>query len=74
MVLTLSFPSPYSELGLLPVISFFFCSVGPVLFAAYGLYEMCRFCKKRKDGSKTKEVEVHTEETELGEMLKADSV
>ena len=42
VVLSLTFPSPYSEVGLLPIISFFFCSTGPILFLVYAVYEMIR--------------------------------
>eukprot|EP00095_Tigriopus_kingsejongensis_P012735 snap_masked-scaffold43_size480169-processed-gene-3.6 protein:Tk12735 transcript:snap_masked-scaffold43_size480169-processed-gene-3.6-mRNA-1 annotation:"hypothetical protein DAPPUDRAFT_248773" len=42
VVLTMTFPSPYSEIGLFPVISFFFCSTGPILFVAFAAYELYR--------------------------------
>ncbi|XP_059085978.1 hepatic sodium/bile acid cotransporter-like [Tigriopus californicus] len=42
VVLTMTFPSPYSEIGLFPVISFFFCSTGPILFVVFGIYELYR--------------------------------
>ena len=38
-ILTLSFPSPLSEIGLVLVISFFFCSTGPILLVMCALYE-----------------------------------
>ena len=38
-ILSLSFPSPLAEIGLVPVISFFFCSTGPVLLVVYAFYE-----------------------------------
>ena len=38
-ILTLSFPSPLAEIGLVPVISFFFCSTGPILLVVYAFYE-----------------------------------
>jgi sodium/bile acid cotransporter 3/5 len=39
LILSLSFPSPTSEIALIPVISFFFCSTGPILFVVYAGYE-----------------------------------
>ena len=38
-ILSLSFPSPLAEIGLVPVISFFFCSTGPILLVVYAFYE-----------------------------------
>ena len=38
-ILSLSFPSPLAEMGLVPVISFFFCSTGPILLVVYAFYE-----------------------------------
>ena len=39
ITLSLSFPSPLAEIGLVPVISFFFCSTGPILLVVYAFYE-----------------------------------
>ena len=38
VVLNLTFPSPYADLGNLPVIAFLVCSTGPVMFVVYGIY------------------------------------
>lgn len=35
VVLNLTFPSPYSDMALLPILAFFFCSAGPFLFSIF---------------------------------------
>ena len=42
VVLNLTFPSPYADIGCLPVIAFFMCSTGPIMFVVYGIYLMYR--------------------------------
>ena len=39
ITLSLSFPSPLAEIGLVPVISFFFCSTGPILLVVFAFYK-----------------------------------
>ena len=85
VVLSLTFPSPYSEMGLFPVISFFFCSTGPILFLAFGLYESFRCitgkktsCQEWREGLKFKGVAASEEEArgkeqpETAELEEAD--
>ena len=36
--MSMTFPSPYSDMGTLPVMSFFFFSTGPIMFAIYAAY------------------------------------
>ena len=43
VVLNLTFESPYSDVGVIPVLAFFFCSTGPIMFVVYALYEAYRF-------------------------------
>ena len=38
VVLNLNFASPYSDVGSLPVIAYFLCSTGPILFPMYALH------------------------------------
>ena len=38
IVMSMTFPSPYSDMGTLPVMSFFFFSTGPIMFAIYAAY------------------------------------
>jgi len=40
VVLNLTFPSPYSDMALLPILAFFFCSAGPFLFALFAAKQM----------------------------------
>jgi len=35
VVLNLTFPSPYSDMAVLPILAFFFCSAGPFLFLIF---------------------------------------
>jgi len=37
VVLNLTFPSPYSDMALLPILAFFFCSAGPFLFTLFAI-------------------------------------
>ena len=53
IVLNMTFPSPYSDMGLLPVMSFFFCSTGPIMFVIYAVYLLG---KKIKDCAEFKQV------------------
>ena len=53
IVLNMTFPSPYSDMGLLPVMSFFFCSTGPIMFVIYAVYLLG---KKIKDCTEFKQV------------------
>lgn len=55
IVLSLTFPSPVAEIGLLPVISFFFCSTGPILFVLYAIYEIWKRCCSRRQSQKKEE-------------------
>eukprot|EP00092_Neocalanus_flemingeri_P008615 GFUD01009284.1.p1 GENE.GFUD01009284.1~~GFUD01009284.1.p1 ORF type:complete len:470 (+),score=105.83 GFUD01009284.1:48-1412(+) len=38
IVLNMTFSSPYSDMGVLPILSFFFCSTGPFMFVIYAVY------------------------------------
>ena len=38
IVLNMTFPSPYSDMGILPILSFFFCSTGPFMFVIYAVF------------------------------------
>ena len=38
IVLNMSFSSPYSDMGILPILSFFFCSTGPFMFIIFAVY------------------------------------
>ena len=60
IVLNMTFPSPYSDMGLLPVMSFFFCSTGPIMFVVYTLYVLTN-----KIRAFTKFKAVPTEEEEM---------
>ncbi len=67
LILSLSFPSPTAEIGLIPVISFFFCSTGPILFVVYAAYEAYkRFFKQApmKEGAKPAATSSSAAETE----------
>lgn len=75
VVLTMTFPSPYSEIGLFPVISFFFCSTGPILFLVFGIFEVYRCAtgqptawSKWREGVKFKNVP--TKDAEEGKTAK----
>lgn len=45
IVLNMTFPSPYSDMGIMPVMSFFFCSTGPIMFVIYAVYSLVRKIK-----------------------------
>jgi len=38
IVLSLTFPSPYSDMGVMPILGFFFCSTGPIMMVVYAVY------------------------------------
>jgi len=40
VVLNLTFPSPYSDMALLPILAFFFCSAGPFLFFLFAVKQL----------------------------------
>jgi len=40
IVLTLTFPSPYSDMGVMPILGFFFCSTGPIMMVVYAVYKI----------------------------------
>ena len=63
IVLNMTFPSPYSDMGILPVMSFFFFSTGPIMFVIYAVYMLGRKIK-----GLTKLKPVATEETERQKM------
>ncbi|XP_023320699.1 sodium/bile acid cotransporter [Eurytemora carolleeae] len=49
IVLSLTFPSPYSDMGIMPILGFFFCSTGPIMFVVYLFYMIFqKIMKKRK--------------------------
>ena len=45
MVLNLTFESPFSDVGVMPVVAFFICSTGPIMFVVYAIYEAYRYAK-----------------------------
>jgi len=53
VVLNLTFPSPYSDMALLPILAFFFCSAGPFLFFLYAVRQLIDKVRSKL----TKEVE-----------------
>merc|ERR1711974_249406 len=53
VVLDLTFPSPYSDMALLPILAFFFCSAGPFLYFLYAVRQLI----DKVRGKLTKEVE-----------------
>jgi len=63
IVLNMTFPSPYSDMGILPVMSFFFFSTGPIMFVIYAVYMLGRKIK-----GLTQFKPVATEDTERQKM------
>ena len=55
MVLNLTFPSPYSDMALLPILAFFFCSAGPFLFLLFAVKEAVRRVQGREGGKEGEE-------------------
>jgi len=53
VVLNLTFPSPYSDMALLPILAFFFCSAGPFLFVLFLIkrvfFKLKNYIKKDKN-------------------------
>jgi len=47
VVLNLTFPSPYSDMALLPILAFFFCSAGPFLFLLFLIKNVVTKIKSR---------------------------
>jgi len=47
VVLNLSFPSPLSDMGLLPILSFFLFSTGPIMFLVFIIYISAKKIKER---------------------------
>merc|ERR1719153_1372976 len=47
IVLNLTFESPFSDMGQLPILSFFFFSTGPIMFVVYATYLLVKFIKKQ---------------------------
>ena len=47
MVLNLTFESPFSDVGVMPVVAFFICSTGPIMFVVYAIYEAYRYTKRK---------------------------
>ena len=43
VVLNLTFESPFSDVGVMPVVAFFICSTGPIMFVVYAIYEAYRY-------------------------------
>jgi len=60
VVLNLTFPSPYSDMALLPILAFFFCSAGPFLFFLYAVRQLVG--KVRGKLAEVEEVEEKVEE------------
>lgn len=54
VVLNLTFPSPYSDMALLPILAFFFCSAGPFLFTLFAIRRMFDKMMGREEDSKTR--------------------
>lgn len=51
LVLNLTFESPYSDMAVMPILSFFFFSTGPIIFLVYGAYLGIQKCRQRLDFS-----------------------
>jgi len=47
VVLNLTFESPYSDMGLIPVLSFIFFSTGPIMFVVYAAYLLTQKIRQR---------------------------
>lgn len=47
IVLTLTFPSPYSDMGVMPILGFFFCSTGPIMMVVYAVYKIVMKIRER---------------------------
>jgi len=63
VVLNLTFPSPYSDMALLPILAFFFCSAGPFLFFLFAVKQLIGKVKgKPTKVEKVEEVEEVEEE------------
>merc|ERR1719382_897983 len=60
VVLNLTFPSPYSDMALLPILAFFFCSAGPFLFFLYAVRQLIGKVKGKL--AEVEEVEEKVEE------------
>jgi hypothetical protein len=58
VVLNLTFPSPYSDMALLPILAFFFCSAGPFLFLLFAVKEAVRRVLGRGGGKEGEGEEV----------------
>jgi len=47
VVLNLTFESPYSDMGIIPVLSFIFFSTGPIMFVVYAAYLLTQKIRQR---------------------------
>ena len=47
VVINLTFPSPYSDMALLPILAFFFCSAGPFLALMFAIKEAFNKLRER---------------------------
>jgi len=63
VVLNLTFESPYSDMGVIPVLSFLFFSTGPIMFVVYAAYMVTQKIRQRLGFSEVpqKEVEANPE-------------
>ena len=58
VVLNLTFPSPYSDMALMPILAFFFCSAGPFLFLCFVVKEIVQKLRRRGEARKEDDQEL----------------
>lgn len=68
IVLSITFPSPYSDMGVMPILAFFFCSTGPIMMVVYAIYIVA---KKVMERSKFTPVNPEDDFTEKPTLTKA---
>jgi len=70
VVLNLTFESPYSDMGVIPVLSFLFFSTGPIMFVVYAIYLLTQKIRQRMGFSEVPQKELdggHPEEQPVQE-------
>lgn len=61
VVLNLTFESPYSDMGVIPVLSFLFFSTGPIMFVVYAIYLLTQKIRQKMGFSEVPQKEVEDE-------------
>lgn len=57
IILNLTFPSPYREMGIMPILGFFFLSTGPIMLVVFAVYSLVQCITKKKEFTQVGQVD-----------------